>query len=233
VAQCSLPITRRDTLTHKDTPMKRSPRTLLAATLAALTLATACSSLETTPAAASASAYRVDATQSAMQFVTLKAGQAGAGGIAEVQRFTHFDGGVDAAGKVTLDIELASAETGISIRDERLRTLLFNVAVNPRARFAAQIDPAWLAALPVAGTQDVDVAGSLTLAGQTRPVAAQLRATRLASGRLQVSTRSPVVIDLAAFGLKPGVEALREVMGLNFLAASAPVSFALVLNEAR
>lgn len=211
--------------------MKFSPRTALAAALAVVALSTACSNLE--PTAAGPVVYRVDTAQSAMQFVTLKAGQAGAGGIAEVQRFSRFGGGIDAAGKVTLDIELASVETGIGIRDDRIRNMLFNVAVNPSARFAAQLQPAWLASLPAASSKDLDVSGELSLAGQTRPVAAQLRVTRLASGRLQVATRSPVVIDLATYGLKPGVEALREVMGLNFLAASAPVSFALVLNEAR
>jgi polyisoprenoid-binding protein YceI len=193
--------------------------------------ATACSNLATSSTAPAA--YRVDAAQSAMQFVTLKAGQAGVGGVAEVQRFTRFGGGIDTAGKVTLDIELGSAATGVDIRDERLRTMLFNVAVNPTARFTAQVDPTWAASMAAAGYKDIEVSGSLNLAGQTRPVVAELRATRLASGRLQVSTRSPVVVDLAAFGLKPGVEALRDVMGLNFLATSAPVSFALVLDQAR
>jgi polyisoprenoid-binding protein YceI len=178
-------------------------------------------------------AFRVDAAQSQLQFVTLKAGQAGAGGVAEVQKFTRFTGGVDAAGAVVLDIDLASVETGVAIRDDRIRTLLFNVAANPSARFSAQVDPGLVKNLAVGGSADVDTTGQLRLAGQSREVKAQLRVARLASGGLQVSTRSPFVVDLSGFGLKPGVEALREVMGLNFLAASAPVSLHLVLYAQR
>jgi polyisoprenoid-binding protein YceI len=213
--------------------MPRYFLSLLAAAAASVALLSACSNTPEAAVPVAAVAYRVDAAQSQLQFVTLKAGQAGAGGVAEVQQFTRFSGGVDAAGAVVLDIDLASVDTGVAIRDERLRTMLFNVPVNPRARFSAQIDPGLVKDLAVGAARDIDAAGQLRLAGQSRDVKAQLRVVRLASGGLQVSTRSPLVIDLAAFGLKPGVEALREVMGLNFLAAAAPVSLTLVLHAQR
>jgi polyisoprenoid-binding protein YceI len=120
----------------------------------------------------------------------------------------------------------------VDIRDERLRTMLFNVKVTPQAHFEAQLDPALISALPANGARDVDLNGSLTLAGQTQPVAAKLRVARVGGG-LQVATRAPIVVDANQYGLKPGVEALREVMGLNFLASAAPVTFSLVLHAAR
>lgn len=212
--------------------MPRSFFRPLAATAAAVALLSACSNTPETTVAA-ASTYRVDAAQSQLQFVTLKSGQAGAGGVAEVQKFTRFSGGIDAAGAVVLDIDLASVETGVAIRDERLRTLLFNVPVNPSARFSAKVDPGLLKDLAKGASRDVEAAGQLRLAGQSRDVTAQLRLVRLVDGGLQVSSRSPLVIDLAAFGLKPGVEALREIMGLNFLAASAPVNLTLVMHAQR
>ena len=140
---------------------------------------------------------------------------------------------MNAQGQVEFDVELASVDTGVGIRDERLRTMLFNVAATPRATFSAQIDPALIAALPPQGARDVELAGRLTLAGQTKPVAAFVRVARGAGGDLQVGTREPIVVDTQQFGLKPGVEALRELMGLNFLASAAPVTFALVLHAQR
>jgi polyisoprenoid-binding protein YceI len=121
----------------------------------------------------------------------------------------------------------------VPIRDDRMRTMLFNVAANPNARFSANVDPGLVKGLAIGGAIDVDAAGQLRLAGQSRDVKAPLRVARLSTGALQVSTRSPLVVDLSGFGLKPGVEALREIMGLNFLAASAPVSLNLVLHAQR
>lgn len=173
----------------------------------------------------------VDTAASSLRFVSTKAGAAGVGGVVEVHRFDRFQGGLGADGTVRLDIDLASVNTGVGIRDERLRTMLFNVAVSPRATFTAKLDPAALDALPANGSLDLDVSGTLSLAGQARPTSAALRVTRLPQRALQVVTRAPIVVDAQQFGLKPGVEALREVMGLAFLAAAAPVTLNVVLHE--
>lgn len=183
------------------------------------------------PQSAARKPLAVDAAASSLSFVSTKAGTAGVGGVVEVHRFERFQGGLDADGNVRLDIELASVNTGVGIRDERLRTMLFNVAASPKASFTAKINPATIAALVPNATIDLDVPGTLSLAGQTRSTPAQLRVTRLSASSLQVATRSPIVVDAQQFGLKPGVEALREVMGLAFLAAASPVSLNMVLRE--
>ena len=212
--------------------MPRSFKFLTATLLTAAVVLAACSNL---PDATStpASAYQVDTAQSSVQFVTTKAGQPGVGGISEVQSFKRYSGGMTADGRVSFDIDLASVDTGVGIRDERMRTMLFMVQASPQARFTAQIDAAVARALPAAAFSDIELKGNLALAGQTRPVDAKLRITRLAGGALQVATRAPIVVDANQYGMKAGVEALREVMGLNFLASVAPVSFTLVLNAQR
>ncbi|MGY0194145.1 YceI family protein [Leptothrix sp. BB-4] len=172
----------------------------------------------------------VDADASSLRFVSIKAGAAGAGGIVEVHRFDRFKGGLDAKGTIWLDIDLASVRTGIDLRDERLRTMLFDVAASPSATFTARIDPATLDGLRENGSLDLDLAGYLRLAGQSQPMQAALRITRLPTGSLQVTTRAPIVVDAQAFGLQAGVEALRQVMGLNFLSTAAPVTLNMVLR---
>jgi polyisoprenoid-binding protein YceI len=192
---------------------------------------TACSSTPEVTQSVSASAWQVDSAKSTLNFVTTKAGQAGVGGVGEVQSFGQFAGGMSSGGDINFTVTLASVATGIDIRDERLRTMLFNVKDVPLAAFAARIDPAALRDLGPGGVKDIDVTGQLTLAGQSRPLAAKLRVARLGALQMSVATRAPIVVDAAQFGLKPGVEALREVMGLNFLATSAPVSLQLVLDQ--
>jgi hypothetical protein len=90
--------------------------------------------------------------------------------------------------------------------------------------------PDQIAKLVQVGVTDIDVAGRLELVGQTKPVAAKLRATRIGDNKILVTTREPIVVNSNDFSLQAGVEALRAIVGLNFLSASAPVSFSLVLN---
>jgi polyisoprenoid-binding protein YceI len=103
----------------------------------------------------------------------------------------------------------------------------------PKATFAAQVDPALVASIGVNASRDVELNGTLTLAGQTKPVAAKLRVARHESGSLHVATRTPIIVDARQFGMQAGVEALREVVGLNFLASAAPVTFSMVLHAQR
>ena len=53
------------------------------------------------------------------------------------------------------------------------------------------------------------------------------------TGGLRVIAAEPVLISAADFGLESGVEALREVAGLNVISTAVPVSFQLVFTPAQ
>jgi hypothetical protein len=69
------------------------------------------------------------------------------------------------------------------------------------------------------------------MAGQSKLIKTQLRVTAL-EGKWWVSTRTPIVVKADDFGLTSGVEALRAIMGLNYLSSSAPVNFQLEMVPA-
>jgi polyisoprenoid-binding protein YceI len=174
--------------------------------------------------------WAIDSNQSSLNFVTTKAGQQGVAGISETQSFKRYSGGIDQSGKIALNIDLASVDTGVEIRDERMRTMLWNVKATPQATFTAQLPADALKSVGSTGVQNIELNGQLQMGGQTKPVIANVRVSKLANDQLLVVTRNPILINANDYGLRPGVEALREVMGLNFLAGSAPVSFTLVLS---
>lgn len=147
-------------------------------------------------------------------------------------RFKSFKGGLSSQGKIELTIDLSSVDTGISIRDERLQTMFWNVTAHPTVNFAAQLSSEEMKKIS-AGKESVVVMveGQLTMAGQTKPIKTQLQVTP-ANHKLYVNTRQPIVINANDFGLNAGVETLRAIMGLNYLSTSAPVTFALELNMA-
>lgn len=192
---------------------------------AALTIALAASS--------SQAAWHVDSGQSTFSFMTAKAGTPGTSAIEEVQTFRQIDGSVGDDGKLVFDVELASVETNIGLRNDRIREILFKVADNPKAVFTGTVDARRLNALPAGSSVDMDVIGQLTLNGQSRSLAANVRVVKLASGALLVGTRVPLVVNLKDYGLQDGVEALRAVMNLDVLASAAPVSFSVLLKPGR
>jgi polyisoprenoid-binding protein YceI len=181
--------------------------------------------------AVAGASWTVDTAQSSLSFVTVKAGQPGVAALAEVQSFKRFAGDLTPQGQIRFTVDLASVDTGIEIRDERLRTMLFNVKATPQATFSAQIEPAVLRELSATGVRDLDLAGQLVLAGQSQPVVAKVRVAQTKAGAISVATRAPIVVNASDYGLKAGVEALREVMGLNMISAAAPVSFTLVMRQ--
>ncbi len=206
-------------------PSVRAVRSTFLAVALAGSLA-ACTNM---PAAQTAAAYEVDLARSAVTFVTTKAGAAGVGGVTETMRFARYSGGMDASGKVSLSIDLASIDSGIGIRDDRMRQMLWNVKATPMATFSAQLPSEVLRQVGSVG-QPVEVAGQLEMAGQAKLLVAKLMVTPTAGGQLLVSTVQPVVVNANDFGLKNGVEALREAVGLNFISTSAPVSLNLALK---
>ena len=163
--------------------------------------------------------------------MTAKAGTPGVSGIEEVQGFKQVGGSVGDDGKLQFNVDLASVETNIPLRNDRLKDLLFKVADYPQAVFTGSVDVHRFDALRVGASTDVELAGQLTIAGQSRPLNANLRVVKLAANALLVGTRTPVVVNLKDYGLQDGVEALRSVMNLNVLASSAPVSFSVVLRS--
>jgi polyisoprenoid-binding protein YceI len=180
-------------------------------------------------ASETAPSWMVNTAASTLTFNTTKAGTAGVGGITEIMRFTRYEGGVDAKGRISFKIDLTSIDSGIAIRDERLQTMFWNVGTQPSVTFSAQLSPETLQKLSKEAMV-LDVDGQLTMAGQTKPAKTQLQVTPV-NGKVLVSTRRPILVKADDFGLTPGVEALRAIMGLNFLSSSVPVNFSLEMTQ--
>ena len=90
---------------------------------------------QTPIAAASGPMWRVNNGASELRFVTTKNTN-----VAETQKFTRIDGVIAADGGVSLVVDLASVETQVPIRNERMQNLLFEVVRFPTANFETSID---------------------------------------------------------------------------------------------
>lgn len=186
----------------------------------ALGLALLCSSF-------SASAdWSLDNEASSLHYLTSKAGA-----ITELNAFTELSGSIKGDGLAVLDISLASVDTAIPIRDERMRTILFKVDDNPLASVEVDVSQLPLDTLSAGELLHEHLVAALTLNGVTNSVETEFTISVLEDGDLLISNRVPLVIDAGAYGLAEGVEALREVAGLPSINNNAVVSFSLVYRQ--
>jgi len=171
-------------------------------------------------------AWTLDNNSSQVSFVSVKAGDAG-----EVHRFTEISGELSADGNATVTIQLASVDTLIPLRDERMRELLFQTDMFPTASLSADIDMDALTALEPGGSMDIATSLTLDLHGHQILIATEMIVARLGDHRLMVSSRKPVIVSAASVDLVSGIEALREIAGLPSISKAVPVSFVLTFDE--
>lgn len=177
---------------------------------------------------AMAAQYNLQAEQSSLHFVSIKNDN-----VAETHHFSELSGSIDKEGKVTIRIELASVETHIAIRNERMQSLFFNVAKMPQATISAHLSKALLKQLKSGAVLDQVLPVTIELHGKQKTQDSDLRIAVLANGDVQVSTQNPLIIDAADFGLADGIEQLRDIAGLKSITRIVPVTATLLFSSSQ
>ncbi len=169
--------------------------------------------------------WYLDNESSRLSFISTKNAD-----ISEVHRFLILRGKVDPKGVAELEVELDSVNTGIPLRDERLRGQLFNIKRYPEARITAQLDMRPINALAPGAQLELRLPLQVQMHGQSQSYSAELLATRLDDKRFQVVTLEPLVLHAEDFGLLTGVEDLRKLAGLKAIGFSVPVGAVLIFT---
>ena len=169
--------------------------------------------------------WYLDNESSRLSFVTTKNTE-----VAEVQRFLVLHGKVDAKGAARLEVELDSINSGIPLRDERMRKELFEIKTFPEAQISAQINLQPINDLASGAQLELRLPLSVTLHGKPQTYSAELLSTRLDERRFQVVTLEPVVLHAEDFDLAPGVATLRKAAGLKSISLSVPVGAVLIFT---
>ena len=169
--------------------------------------------------------WYLDGESSRLSFVSTKNAN-----ISEVQRFLVLHGKVDPNGLAEVEVELESVNSGVPLRDERMRKQLFEIEKFPEALITAQIDLRPINDLAPGAQLELRLPLTVNLHGKTHEYNAELLATRLDDRRFQVVTLEPLIINAADFDLAPGLESLRKVAGLSAISLSVPVGAVLIFT---
>lgn len=152
--------------------------------------------------------------------------------VVESHTFERFSGEVTLSGAANIRVDLASLETRIPIRNERMGTLLFNIDQFPSLDINSKLDVKSLANMEEGASTHLEVPAKINLHGTEANILLPLVVTRLSSKRFQVVTSKPVIAYASQFGLTKGVEALRLIAQLATITPAVPVTFSLIFEQA-
>ncbi|MEO1731285.1 MAG: YceI family protein [Pseudomonadota bacterium] len=193
---------------------------------ATILLTAACSGAPAEPTPLAQGSWSVDATASSLSYVSVKSGE-----IAEANSFSGLSGSVTAEGAASLEIDLATIETKVDIRNERMRDIFFDVAQFPTASVTAQIDPAAFEALGVGESTVQPLEAILNVKGIETTVETTVSVTRTGQDDVLVTSVEPVIVYADALELIDGLATLQELAGLPSITPVVPVSFSIAFER--
>ena len=170
--------------------------------------------------------WSVDTDRSSLSYVSIKSGE-----VAESNSLSGFSGSVSAQGAANIEIDLATVETKVDIRNERMRDVFFQVADYPTAIVTAQIDPAAFEALGVGQSITQPLEATLNVKGVEAPIGTQVAITRTSENAVLVTSVEPVIVYADALELTEGLAQLQALAGLSSITPVVPVSFSIAFER--
>jgi hypothetical protein len=150
--------------------------------------------------------------------------------VGEVHTFSDVKGSVDETGAVAVDIDLASVETFIDIRNERMMKYIFDDG-KATAVLNGAVDMDDLNALAVGDIGTTDFEGTLTFAGIEADVYVEMMVARLKEDRVLVTTSDFTMLSTADLGIDPGIDKLMELAELPGITRVTPVTIRMVFEK--
>lgn len=166
--------------------------------------------------------WMLQADQSHIYFSSVKKDS-----VAETHQFKTLQGSVAADGKFTVAVDLASAETGIAIRNERMAQFLFETTKFTQATAKGAIDLAAVDKLAPGSSQTIKVPVSFDIHGKTVSKDTNLTIIKLTNKSVAVVTPSPIMLNAAEFDLTAGIDKLKELATLPSISPIVPVTLDL------
>ncbi len=173
-----------------------------------------------------ASSWQLDNSQSSIKFISIKNNSIG-----EIHRFKKVQGELLKTGELVVEIDLASVDTNIVIRDDRMKEHLFKISQFPSAKITSFIELEAIEKLSVGESLVLNKEIQLELHGQAVKLRGNFLVTKLINSQIQVATVEPIIVNAPSFLLMPGIDKLKELAKLSSIVSSVPVSASLIFKK--
>jgi polyisoprenoid-binding protein YceI len=164
--------------------------------------------------------------ESTLNFISIKKLTVG-----EVHTFKNLEGSLNDNGEVTVDVSLSSVDTKISIRDDRMKKVLFEVAKFSKATVSTKVDVKRINSLKAGESFLQNLPLELSIHGQQNKVDAELRITALAGNKILATTVKPIIIKMGDYKLEKGIELLKALAKLSSISTVAPVTVSFIFEK--
>lgn len=170
--------------------------------------------------------WTLDSEKSDVFFLTTKNTH-----ISETSHFKTLSGALSNNGEATLNIDLASIDSLIPIRNERMAKFLFETSKFSQATVSVQIPEQQLEALNKQGNIETSIKAKVNLHGVEKELSVSVFASQDNAGNITVLTRQPLLIQATDFALNSGIDKLKEIAKLQAISYTVPVSFKLTYSK--
>lgn len=172
-----------------------------------------------------ASAWVLDPSQSVLTYQSVKKNS-----IVETNAIRNLSGLIEPDGTAIISLDLDSVDTGVDLRNVRMRFLFFETFKYPTATISAKVDPADFTDLPAKRriTRPVDV--TLSLHGVEKQITAEVVVSMLDERLVSVASKAPVAVKVEDFGLLPAIEKLERAADVTNIVPIASVSFDFIFS---
>ncbi|MCR5856365.1 OmpA family protein [Mesorhizobium sp. J428] len=150
--------------------------------------------------------------------------------VVETNSIRNIAGTLTQDGQAKVVFDLDSVDTGIDLRNVRMRFLFFETFKFPKAEVTAKVDPAAFAELPSKRRMTSKLPFVLNLHGVDKTLEANVVVTMITNDMVSVASESPVAVNVADFGLLPNIEKLQTAANVTNIVPTASVSFDFVFN---
>jgi hypothetical protein len=173
----------------------------------------------------SATNWQLNSEESSLHFISVKNEL-----IAETHQFTQLTGQWDGH-TASIEVPVRSMQTNIPIRNERIWQYVLQAEKFATITVTAPLNSGSINELAMHQSVLLDVPLTLSIAGETASLAAQIRITKLHDSALLATSETPLMLNTNSFKLAAGLAKLQELAGLKHIDPLVPVSFSLRFNQ--
>ncbi|MER9345445.1 OmpA family protein [Mesorhizobium sp. M0239] len=176
-------------------------------------------------AANAAPNWTLDPTASVITYQSVKKNT-----IVETNKIRNITGTLSSAGDAKVTFDLNSVDTGVDLRNVRMRFLFFETFKYPTAELTANVDPAAFADLATKRRVKSTLPFRLNLHGVDKDLEASIVVTMISDDMVSVASEAPVAVHVEDFGLLPNVDKLQQAANVTNIVPTASVSFDFVFT---
>ncbi|MCX4029749.1 YceI family protein [Endozoicomonas sp. SM1973] len=175
-------------------------------------------------------AWQVQSEHSKVNFVTEKIFTNGKS-VKETQLISGVSGQVNDQKQAEIKIDLATIDTKIPIRNDRIKQWVLDTTNYRYATVKADLSGIDEQKLTVGAVKQMEVDGKLTIRETTLPIKLFVKVIKSSATDYLVESYQDTSINISQYGGEAGVQQMTKVMGLKSITSVVPVKWALTLKQ--